>query len=112
MKVRTLRKRAQNKLDTFKWWAWENDTKMYYIRKVKPCKGYNAYCGDCNAVLFRQEMKRFPFTISEFNDYETRKQEWFEKHEAAHKAAQGKEYIMGDIDVPNAELGNLNLPTL
>jgi hypothetical protein len=39
-----------------------------------------------------------------------------DKHEAAHEAArklaEGKEYLMGDIDVPNAELGGLNLPTL
>jgi hypothetical protein len=112
MKVRTLRKRAQRMMGTVSWWAALNDTKMYHIRKVKPCKEYHPWCDDCNAVLFKHEMGRFPYTVSEFNDYGAAKQEWYDKHEAAHKAAQGKESIMGDIDTPNAELGNLNLPTL
>ena len=87
MKVRTLRKRAQRMMDTVSWWAALNDTKMYYIRKVKPCKEYHPWCDDCNSVLFRQEMGRFPYTVSEFNDYGAAKQEWYDKHEAAHEAA-------------------------
>lgn len=87
MKVRTLRKRAQNMMDNVSWWAAMNDIKAYRMRKIKPCKSYHAWCSDCNAVLFRQEMGRFPHTISEFNEYEQDKQDWFEKHEAAHKAA-------------------------
>ena len=74
MKVRAFRKRAQRRMANAQWAAWENDSKMYYINKIKPCKSYSSWCGDCNAVLFRKEMKRFPFTISEFNDYENRKQ--------------------------------------
>jgi hypothetical protein len=73
MKVRTLRKRTQRMMDTVSWWACNNDTKMYFIRKVKPCKSYHPYCSDCNAVLFRKEMGRFPHTIAEFNAYEDSK---------------------------------------
>jgi len=87
MKVRTLRKRAQNMMDNVSWLACNEDIKAYRMRKVKPCKSYHAWCSDCNAVLFRQEMGRFPYTVSEFNDYEQAKQEWYDKHEAAHEAA-------------------------
>jgi len=87
MKVRTLRKRNQRKMDKQPWLAWENDITMYRIRHVKPCKGYSPYCADCNAVLFRKEMARFPYNIVEFNEYEQAKQEWYDKHEAAHEAA-------------------------
>jgi hypothetical protein len=69
MKVRNLRKRSQRMMDTVSWWAAMHDTKMYYIRKVKPCKSYHPYCDDCNAVLFRKEMGRFPHTVAEFNAY-------------------------------------------
>jgi len=75
MKVRTLRKRAQRMMDTVSWWAAMHDTKMYYIRKVKPCKSYHPWCDDCNSVLFRQEMGRFPYTVAEFNEYGQAKQD-------------------------------------
>ena len=75
MKVRTLRKRNQRKMDKQQWLPWTDDIKMYRIRHVKPCKGYSPYCADCNAVLFRKEMARFPYNIIEFNEYEQAKQD-------------------------------------
>lgn len=77
MKVRTLRKRAQRMIDTAAYWsAPECPTKMYKTRDIKPCKKpYTPYCSDCNAVLFRKEMGRFPHTIAEFNAYEQAKQD-------------------------------------
>jgi len=75
MTVRTLRKRAQNMMDNVSWLAANEDIKVYRMRKVKPCKEYHPYCADCNAVLFRKEMGRFPHTVAEFNEYEQAKQD-------------------------------------
>ena len=75
MKVRTLRKRAQNMMDNVSWLAANEDIKAYRMRSIKPCKSYSPWCSDCNAVLFRKEMGRFPHTVAEFNEYEQAKQE-------------------------------------
>jgi hypothetical protein len=53
-----------------------------------------------------------PRTIEEQLEWARKVDAWVRQRDAAHKAAQGKESIMGDIDTPNAELGDLNLPTL
>jgi hypothetical protein len=79
MKVRTLRKRNQRMMDTAPWLAWTDDLRMYRIRHVKPCKGYSPYCADCNAVLFRKELARFPHNIVEFNEYEQAKQDLYDR---------------------------------
>jgi len=50
--------------------AEENKNKMYHIRHIKPCRSYHAWCSDCNANLFPKLFGRFPYTISEFNEFE------------------------------------------
>jgi len=75
MKVRTLRKRAQRMMDNVSWLACNEDIKVYRMRHIKPCKSYSPWCSDCNGVLFRNEMGRFPHTVAEFNEYEQAKQD-------------------------------------
>jgi hypothetical protein len=66
-------KRWVMKRMTNEWWTtWL--TRMYHIRYVKPCKTYSCWCADCNAVLFKQEMGRFPYSLTEFDNYENEQQ--------------------------------------
>ena len=53
-----------------------NDDKMWFINKVKPCRSYSPWCPDCNAVLFRRSLKRFPYSYAEWYG--------FEQHQIAH----------------------------
>jgi hypothetical protein len=99
MKVRTLRKRAQNMMDTAEWWAAADDTtKMYKIRDIKPCKTYNPYCSSCNAVLFRQEMARFPYNIIEFNEYEQAKQDLYDPQTETEYAEWTEREMLADAN--------------
>lgn len=75
MKVRKLRKVRHAMIDNASWWAADNDTRMYFIRKVPRCRTYNVWCSDCNANRFRDDNRRFPFSIEEFNAFEERVQD-------------------------------------
>ena len=57
--------------------SWFSDTNtMWFIRHVKPCKTYEKGCPDCDAVMFRKEYGRFPYTQAEWFAYETRNINW------------------------------------
>jgi len=49
---------------------------MWFIRHVKPCKTYEKGCPNCDAVMFRKEHGRFPYTQREWFEYETRNVKW------------------------------------
>jgi hypothetical protein len=49
---------------------------MWFIRHVKPCKTYEKGCPDCDAIMFRKEHGRFPYTQREWFEYETRNVKW------------------------------------
>jgi hypothetical protein len=74
MNLRKLKKVRHGMVNRANWLAAENDTRMYFIRRVKPCKTYSPWCSDCNAVKFRRDTARFPYSIVEFNEYEDKQQ--------------------------------------
>ena len=66
--IRSIKRRAHG------FWGTQpfdhEDTHMPPIRHVKPCRSYNHWCSDCNAVRFRREFNRFPRNYAEFADME------------------------------------------
>lgn len=69
MKLRQLKHRH---LEAMVHRQWDLDNpKMWHTRHLKPCKSYSYGCSDCNAVLFRKLMGRFPHTFLEFCDFES-----------------------------------------
>ena len=68
MKLRTQKKKLIGRMENM---PFDLDTnKMYITRYTKPCASYTPWCSDCNAVLFKQSLGRFPYTIEEFNSFE------------------------------------------
>jgi len=56
-------------------WLGDSNT-MWFMRHIKPCKSYEKGCPDCDAVMFRKEHGRFPYTQKEWFEYETRNVKW------------------------------------
>lgn len=54
-------------------WDFENP-KMWHTRKIKPCRVYSYGCSDCNAVLFRRLFGRFPYNITEFDEFNAKQE--------------------------------------
>lgn len=72
MKVRAIRRRAIARMGHA---PFSHDREvMYHVRDVKPCKEYTPWCSDCNVTLFRRLFNRFPYSISEFYDFEDKQQ--------------------------------------
>ena len=49
---------------------------MWFIRDVKPCKGYEKGCPDCDAVMFRKIRGRFPYSQNEWFAYWLKDVKW------------------------------------
>lgn len=80
MNLRQIKRRTVRMMDHQSWeyvttTPSEADPKMFHVRKVKPCRSYDAWCGNCNVVLFRRLMGRFPYKLAEFNAFEQAQQE-------------------------------------
>ena len=75
MNQRKRKKLILKKMDNPSWDYFMERTTMYKTRDIKPCKSYSPWCSDCNAVLFRDLHERFPHTMQEFNDFESKQQE-------------------------------------
>ena len=72
-----VRKNKHKILDRMANPSWKEDlNKMWFIRGTTPCKSYSPWCPDCNAVLFRRSLKRFPYSYKEWYG--------FEQHQIAH----------------------------
>ena len=68
MKLRNQKRKLTERMENM---PFDLDTnKMYITRYTKPCASYTPWCSDCNAVLFKQTLGRFPYTIEEFNSFE------------------------------------------
>lgn len=94
MKLRQIKRRAYRMMTAPSWdylvgGADENKNKMYHIRHVKPCRSYHAWCSDCNANLFPKVFGRFPYTMSEFNDFEA-DQQTFNQFDAKQKETRNE----------------------
>jgi|LauGreDrversion4_2_1035121.scaffolds.fasta_scaffold04936_11 hypothetical protein len=79
MKLRQIKRRTYRAMTNPSWdylvgGPSENKNKMYHIRGVGKCKSYHAWCSDCNARLFPKLHGRFPYTMSEFNEFEADQQ--------------------------------------
>lgn len=81
MKLRQLRRtqvRRWDKVHSSWGKVFENDhaynTQMYPTRHIKPCKSYSAWCTDCNTVLFRKVLDRFPHSLRELDEFEANQQ--------------------------------------
>jgi hypothetical protein len=74
MKVRKNKHKILDRMANPSWL--DVSDKMWFINKVKPCKSYSPWCPDCNAVLFRKQLKRFPYSYNEWYG--------FEQHQIAH----------------------------
>lgn len=74
MKQRKRKHKIMEAMDNPSWGYFMQSTTMYRTRQIKPCKSYSPWCSDCNAVLFRNLMKRFPHTLEEFDDFEAYQQ--------------------------------------
>jgi hypothetical protein len=78
-----VRKNKHKILDRMANPSWLDDSlKMGFINKEKPCKSYSPWCPSCNAVLFRKNMQRFPYSYEEWRQ--------FELHQQAHEAVAQK----------------------
>ena len=72
MKLRNQKRKLIGRMENM---PFDLDTnKMYITRHIKPCASYTPWCSDCNAVLFKQSLGRFPYTIEEFNSFEEMQQ--------------------------------------
>jgi hypothetical protein len=80
MKVRKNKHKILDRMANPSWKDVSN--KMWFINKVKPCKSYSPWCPDCNAVLFRKQLKRFPYSYEEWYG--------FEQHQIAHDEVANK----------------------
>ena len=67
MNQRKRKKLILKKMDNPSWDY--DDTKMWHLRKIKPCRTYSYGCPDCNAVLFRHLFKRFPYNLAEYDTF-------------------------------------------
>lgn len=84
MKQRKLKRRTVAMMDTYTWGFLHGvdirdpnadakmaaNDKLYYSRKMKPCRTYSAWCPDCNTVEFKRTFGRFPHSVLEFNQFE------------------------------------------
>jgi hypothetical protein len=75
MKARKRKHEIMRNMDDPSWDYFISRTTMYKTRDIKPCKSYSKWCADCNAVLFRNLMGRFPHTMQEFDEFENKQQE-------------------------------------
>ena len=71
-----VRKNKHKILDRMANPPWLGSDTMWFIRHVKPCKTYEKGCPNCDAVMFRKEHGRFPYTQREWFEYETRNVKW------------------------------------
>jgi len=74
MKVRKNKHKILDRMANPPWLSDSNT--MWFIRHIKPCKTYEKGCPDCDAVMFRKEHGRFPYTQREWFEYETRNVKW------------------------------------